>query len=70
MKISRAFKVELEPTEEQKVLMNRTFGCVRLIYNKGIDRKQQHYNLTKKSLSLFDLSAELTQWKKTTQKLS
>ena len=67
MKISRAFKVELDPTEEQKVLMNRTFGCVRLIYNKGIDRKQQHYKATQKSLSNTSLSAELTKMKETEQ---
>ena len=67
MKITRAFKVELNPTEEQKVLMNRTFGCVRLIYNKGIDRKQQHYKATQKSLSNTSLSAELTKMKETEQ---
>jgi putative transposase len=66
VKINRAFKVEIDPTEEQKVLMNQTFGCVRFIYNYGLDKKNKHYQTTKESLKYNDLSKELTSMKDTT----
>jgi len=65
VKISRAFKVELDPTEEQKVLMNKTFGCVRMIYNFGLDLKKKYYDKMKKSLSEKYVTLELTKLKKT-----
>ena len=33
MKIYRAYKFRLYPNEEQKILIHKTFGCVRLVYN-------------------------------------
>jgi len=33
----KAFKLRLEPTPEQTVLLNKTFGCVRSIWNQRVD---------------------------------
>lgn len=63
MKISKAFKVEIDPTEEQKKLMKETFGCVRFIYNYGLNKKNEHYKANKKSLSYFDLCKDITKLK-------
>ena len=34
MTINKAYKFRLYPSEEQKVLIHKTFGCNRLLYNK------------------------------------
>ena len=52
MKIYRAFKFRLYPTEEQRILIHKTFGCSRFVYNyylnyqkeKGV---QKSFNLCK-----------------------
>ena len=35
--ISKAYKYRLYPTEEQKVLLSKTFGCVRVVWNKNVE---------------------------------
>ena len=52
MKIYRAYKFRLYPTEEQRILIHKTFGCSRFVYNyylnyqkeKGV---QKSFNLCK-----------------------
>lgn len=51
----RAYKYRIYPTEEQKVLFARTFGCVRYVYNWGLDIKSRLYkesgfNISKRAL--------------------
>jgi putative transposase len=59
----KAFKYEIKPTEEQKVLLEKHFGCVRFIYNFGLQRKIEVYQTESKTLSLFALVKELTELK-------
>ncbi|MFG2732908.1 helix-turn-helix domain-containing protein, partial [Streptomyces canus] len=33
--VMRAFKYRFYPTDEQAAELSRTFGCVRLVYNKA-----------------------------------
>ena len=33
MKYNLAFKYRIYPNKEQELLINKTFGCVRFIYN-------------------------------------
>lgn len=54
MKINKAYKFRLYPDDEQKVLINKTFGCVRLVYNYYLNKEQELYKETKDSLSLYD----------------
>ena len=42
------------PTEKQVNLVNQTFGCSRLIYNKYLSERQNYYKENKKSLSVSD----------------
>ena len=35
-KIHKALKVRLCPSEEQKVILNKTFGCCRVVYNERL----------------------------------
>ena len=48
---NRAIKYRIYPSAEQEVLLAKTFGCVRFIYNKMLGDKIEYYNQTKKKLS-------------------
>jgi len=39
----KAFKFRLEPNQQQRVLINKTLGCTRFIYNKMLSEKQEKY---------------------------
>ena len=47
----RAYKYRIYPTDEQKVLFAKTFGCVRYVYNWGLAIKDGLYKEEKKSIS-------------------
>lgn len=51
MKYNKAFKFRIYPTEDQKVLINKTFGCVRFVYNRMLADKIQYYEETGKKLN-------------------
>ena len=38
------------PTKEQEMLFAQTFGCCRFIYNKRLEDKIKHYELTGEAL--------------------
>lgn len=42
-KQNKAFKFRLLPNKEQAVLLAKTFGCVRLVYNKMLEERQETY---------------------------
>lgn len=60
----RPYKYELNPTADQKVLINKTFGCVRFVYNHFLNERIEQYKATKKSDNFYKQSASLTQLKK------
>ena len=66
----RATKYRIYPTEEQKVLLEKHFGCARLIYNFGLDLKNKTYQETGKSISRYDIQKLLPELKKTKEFLS
>ena len=45
--------------------MNRTLGCVRLVWNKTLAERQRRYTVEKKSTSYKETDTALTAWKKT-----
>jgi len=63
-KIQKAFKVTLQPTRNQKVLINKTIGCARFVYNRFLALRKELYSTEKKSLSYGGCSQALTQLKK------
>jgi putative transposase len=60
----KAYKYRLYPNNEQIVLLNKHFGCVRFIYNWSLDLKIKAYQNNKQKLSKFDLDKQLTILKK------
>ena len=55
----KAFKYKLNPTEEQKVLLNKHIGACRFLYNLALETKQMAYAGNKHNLSYFELHAQL-----------
>lgn len=47
----RAYKYRIYPTEEQKVLFSKTFGCCRFVYNWALNLKIEAYKQDKKSVA-------------------
>src|SRR5690625_4321242 len=43
MKQNKAFKFRLLPNKEQPVLLAKTFGCVRFVYNKMLAERIEAY---------------------------
>lgn len=46
MKLNKAFKYRLLPSEDQGALIEKTFGCCRFIYNKMLSDKIEYYKET------------------------
>lgn len=47
MKINRALKVRLYPTQEQSIFFNKTIGCCRFIYNAMLAERKEVYERLK-----------------------
>ncbi len=63
--MKRAFRFRFCPTNEQVAELSRTFGCVRLVYNKALEDRTRAYMLEGRKVSYAQSSAALTAWKKT-----
>nr|WP_030922341.1 RNA-guided endonuclease TnpB family protein [Streptosporangium amethystogenes] len=63
--LKRAFKFRFYPTPEQAEELARTFGCVRLVYNRTLEERHRAYTLEGRSVSYVESSAALTAWKRT-----
>ena len=46
-KIHKALKVRLYPSEKQKVILDKTFGCCRVVYNERLAEHIDYYNTYK-----------------------
>lgn len=55
----KSYKYRLYPTEAQKVLLGKHFGCSRLIYNLALEAKLLAYSGTRTNLTAFDLMYQL-----------
>ncbi|MFE1265803.1 RNA-guided endonuclease InsQ/TnpB family protein, partial [Streptomyces albogriseolus] len=53
------------PTDEQAAELSRTFGCVRLVYNKALEERTRAWYGEQRRVSYVQSSAALTEWKKT-----
>jgi putative transposase len=60
MQQKRAYKYRVYPTEEQKHVLARTFGCARFVYNWALRHKTDAFYQEQKRLYYKDLSEALT----------
>ena len=52
------YKFRLYPTEEQKILLAKHFGCVRFIYNWALKFNQMYYAQTKKYKNYLQINCD------------
>ena len=60
----KSFKVRIYPNEEQKFLLEKTFGANRFIYNYFLNLKSKLYEFYKINLNYNNSSKALTELKK------
>lgn len=63
--VQKSIRVQLYPTDEQTVLIDKTFGCVRFVYNQTLADCIQTYEQTKHFPSKKARSANLVTLKET-----
>ena len=60
----RAYKYRLNPTKEQKVLIEKHLGCCRFVWNTYLWERKQAYEKDWKTLTYYDNAKALTELKK------
>ncbi|BEL03637.1 RNA-guided endonuclease TnpB family protein [Actinoplanes sichuanensis] len=63
--VERGYRYRFYPTPAQAQLLTKTFGCVRLVYNLGLEARQDAWQSRQETLGYGATSALLTGWKKT-----
>jgi putative transposase len=66
--VKRAFKYRFHPTDEQGAELARTFGCVRLVYNWGLQLRSEAYTLHGERITYPQTDRALTELKKTEER--
>ena len=61
--MNKGFKIRIYPNQEQQVLIDKTFGCVRYVYNRILKFKQKAYNIFELKLNYVKTSSILTKLK-------
>ena len=41
--VNKGFKIRIYPTDEQKTIIEKTFGCCRFIYNNYLQERNEFY---------------------------
>ncbi|WP_459796806.1 helix-turn-helix domain-containing protein, partial [Alkalibacterium sp. m-11] len=60
----KAYKFRLYPNKEQEILIAKTIGCSRFVFNHFLAKWNELYESTGKGLSYNSCSAQLTELKK------
>lgn len=63
--VRRAYKYRFYPTVQQEHELLRTFGCIRLVYNKALEARTSAWYQRQQRINYVQTSALLTEWKKT-----
>jgi putative transposase len=61
--VKRAYRYRFYPSPEQAAELSRTFGCVRLVWNKALDARTTAWYQRQERVTYVQSSAMLTQWK-------
>jgi putative transposase len=60
----KSYKYKLKPDNNQIILLNKHFGCIRFIYNYFLNERKKEYETNKQSLSYAKNCKSLTDLKK------
>lgn len=61
--MEKTYKFRIYPNKEQKILLAKTFGCARYVYNHFLDLRKENYNKNKTTLNYYACSKILTSLK-------
>ena len=64
MLVNKAYKFRIYPNKEQEILIAKTFGCSRFVFNYFLAKWEDAYKQTGKGLTYDACSSQLTQLKK------
>ena len=64
VKVRTAYRCRAYPDAKQQAVLNRTFGCVRVVWNRTLAARHAHWHLERKGTSYADTDRALTQMKK------
>ena len=64
MIVNKVYKFRIYPNKEQEILINKTFGCSRFVFNYFLAKWEDAYKQTGKGLTYNACSSQLTQLKK------
>jgi putative transposase len=62
--LNKAYRFKIYPNEKQKIQINKTFGCVRFVYNYFLNERKNVYKYTGTSMSLTDCNNDCNKLKK------
>lgn len=62
--MQKAFKYRFYPTTEQEILLRKTMGCARLVYNRALAARTEGWYERLERIDYIKTSALLTGWKK------
>jgi len=62
--MEKAYKFRIYPNKEQEILIQKTFGCTRFVYNHYLAKKIERYKSDKQTFSYGSCSSDMTQLKK------
>ena len=63
--MDKAYRYRIYPNKSQKILLAKTFGCVRFVYNHFLNKKQKLYESDGTNLSYNDMAHEVVDMKRT-----
>ena len=63
--VRMAYKCRAYPDQAQASVLNRTFGCVRVVWNRTLAWRHQRYHAEKAGTNLSQANAYLTAMKET-----
>ena len=58
--MERAYKFRIYPNQQQRLLLAKTFGCVRFVYNYYLDKRIKLYKESEQYFGFYDCSKDLT----------
>jgi len=62
--INKTYRFQIYPNQDQQVLLNKHFGCVRFVYNHFLNERKEQYQDNNKSDNYYDQAKKLTALKK------
>ncbi|MCH9055859.1 helix-turn-helix domain-containing protein [Synechococcus sp. PCC 6716] len=62
--MEKVYSYRFYPTPEQESLLRKTFGCVRLVYNRAVAARTDAWDEPQERVGYVQPSAMLTEWKK------